>query len=185
MNWKKIRSKRFPRTGRFASRRSFNLVELSLAVAVVAVGVVSVFGILPHLLQSSRQASEFSAIALDVQLFMENETHRGMISIADLENTAYFPTVAIPSSQNVRSASFNAQRSISSWPATNAAYSMDNDPPGALPWTNYYGNTALPQRPILNTVFITYRWGNTNSPTDAQTFTFITEAAATEGFLTP
>ena len=183
MNWKKIRSERFLRTGRFASRHSFNLVELSLAVAVVAVGVVSVFGILPHLLQSSRQASEFSAIALDVQLFMENETHRGMISIADLENTAYFPTVAIPSSQNVRSASFNAQRSISSWPATNADYSTDNDPHGALPDTNFYGNAAF--RPILKTVFITYRWGNTNSATDAQTFTFITEAAATEGFLSP
>ena len=167
---------RFARMRRFASRWSFNLVELSLSIAVVAVGIGSVFGILPHLLKSSRQAADYSALSLDIQQFMEDPNHRGLVTIVDLENTVFYPTTTSPTNAQVISGAFLASRSISSWTATNADYSL-------TPGTNYYENVG--NRPLLKTVFITYRWGNTNNVTNQQTYTFITETAATEDFLTP
>jgi hypothetical protein len=161
---------------RFASCLSFNLVELSLAVAVVAVGVVSVFGILPHLLQSSRQAADYSALSLDIQPFMDDPNHRGMVTIPDLENAGFLPDVTSPSNTVVQSGSFIASRSISSYQATNADYTLTST-------TNFYKNPG--NRPLLKTVFITYRWGNTNNMTNQQSYTFITETACTEEILTP
>lgn len=172
----KIRSARFDPMRRLASRLSFNLVELSLAVAVVAVGVVSVFGILPHLLQSSRQAADYSALSLDVQQFMEDPNHRGLVTLADLEYDGFFPDVSAPTNATVQNGSFVASRSISSWQATNADYTLTSP-------ANYYQNAG--NRPLLKTIFITYRWGNTNNLTNQQSYTFITETAATEEFLTP
>ena len=163
---------------RLVSTQSFNLVELSLSVAVVAVGVVSVFGILPHLLQSSRQATEFSAIALDLQQFMDDPDHRGVITLGDLNNTAIFPTSLAPVKTNVQSQSFRAERSMSCWPATNADFSIILPTPANV-YTNGFGKDTL------KTVFITYRWGNTNNLTNMNTYTFITETTATQDILSP
>ena len=170
-------SKQFPRTGRLASRRSFNLVELSLAIAVVAVGVVSVFGILPHLLQSSRLAADFSAISLDVQRVMEDQNHRGMITLDELADTNLFPDPGAPKNTAASSMSFQGKLSECAMPATNADFSV------AAGLTNYFDRGA--NRYLLKTVIMTYNWGATESVSNRNTYTFITETAVTQGFLSP
>ena len=154
----------------------FNLVELSLAVAVVAVGVVSVFGILPHLIKSSRQALEYSAITVRVQNVMDDPGHRGLITFTNMMDSAVFPTITAPAVTTIYEPGFEAVQSISSWNATNADYSIVGN-------TNYYKSTG--GKPLLKTVFITYRWGQTNSAANVQSYTFITETAVTEQVLTP
>ena len=170
-------SKRFPRTGRLASRRSFNLVELSLAIAVVAVGVVSVFGILPHLLQSSRLAADFSAISLDVQRVLEDQNHRGMITLYELADTSLFPDPGAPRYITNNYQSFKGKRYECAMPATNADFSM------AAANTNFFDRGS--GRYLLKTVFMTYNWGATESASNRNTYTFITETAVTQGFLSP
>ncbi len=153
---------------KFSSRGSFNLVELSLAVAVTAIGIVSVFGILPHLLKSSRQAVEFSAITMDVQDFVDDPSHRGMLQPSDLTNESYFPTPPNSYRENVKQPGFEGQFTYTALQSTNA----DTTVFGYKCYTNFQG------RPILKTLYMTYCWGATNNVTNVQRYTFITEACA-------
>lgn len=168
--------KRLPWLTLFRRRDSFNLVELSLAVAVVAVGVISVFGILPHLLKSSRQAVEYSAISMQVQNIVDDPSHRGYITYANITNTALFPTITAPLRTNYSDGSFNCIQELSSWASTNADVALTG---GKSLYTNRNG------KPSLKTLFIKYRWGNTNSATDENSFIFVTETAVTQDFMGP
>lgn len=165
-----MKTQNFPRTSarRFHSPASFNLVELSLAVAVVAVGVVSVFGILPHILKNSRQAVENSAITLLIQNEMDEVGTRGRIS--NLANTVYFPTTN--QTMQVTDGGFIANQTIYTMLATNADSTFGGSP-------QVYQTSSGKQ--LLRTCYFTYTWGNTNSA-NATVFTFITECALTEGF---
>jgi E3 ubiquitin-protein ligase DOA10 len=158
---------------RFRSRASFNLVELSLAVAVVAIGIVSVFGILPHLLRSSRQAVEYDAITLDIQNFVDDPAHRGQVTLYDLTRVTpssdAFPDVSNPYREPIFRPGFEGQLTYATIIATNADVAE-------LPYKAY---TNQEGSPLLRTIYMSYTWGNTNNPTNMQRFTFVTEVAST------
>jgi hypothetical protein len=163
---------------RFGCERSFNLVELSLAVATVAIGIISVFGILPHIIKSSRQAVDFDMISLDVQDFVDDPSHRWYITSNRLMNTATtnFPNLSSPYKDTVQNSGFEAQIIYGCVVPTNAYYTY-KDTPDYLGYGTYTNKAG---HPLLKTLYITYVWGATNNPTNAQRFTFITEICATD-----
>lgn len=163
----------------FHSKESFNLVELSLAIAVVAIGVVSVFGIFPHILKSSRQAIEYSTISQMVQTDFDTNGWRFPPSPATLSSNNIFPPYPPTQPTTVTNVNFGAQRYIYSFPASNACFSQSLTDP--RPYQNSSGIT----RPLLKTLYITYNWGNTNNSSNVCSFTFVTEIAATKNISQP
>lgn len=160
----------------FRSRRSFNLVELSLAVAVTAIGIVSVFGILPHLMKASRQAVDYNAITIDVQDFIDDPSHRGPLNPTNLQSLTYFPAVSAPVQLSIESDNLRYLFSYGSHTATNADTTYSTE-------LKQYTNEL--NEPLLKTLYITYVWGNTNNTNIRQSYTFITETCASRVKLNP
>jgi hypothetical protein len=160
----------------FRSRRGFNLVELALATAVTAIGIVSVFGILPHLMKASRQAVDYNAITIDIQDFIDDPSHRGTLTTTNLQNTTYFPTLASPYVASIESDNLRYIFTFATHTATNADTSYSSD---LTQYTNELGH------PMLKTLYITYTWGNTNNAATRQSYTFISETCASRVRLNP
>ncbi|MDD2706516.1 MAG: hypothetical protein PHV34_00790 [Verrucomicrobiae bacterium] len=133
------------------------MIEISLALAVIGIGLVSVIGVMPHLLNSSRQSVEASEVALAAQGFIDAD-YSGAITPSELADyTGVFET------NIAASLSFSASNSVAYVTATNGANTAEYSSGG---------------NPLLKTVIITYAW-----PPNAkkrQVFTFITEVAATK-----
>ena len=141
---------------------SFNLVELSLAVAIVAIGILSVFGILPHVIRSSRKAVEYSALSMLIHDQVEDPSHWGSITPAELNVVADFPTA--DTSSTFSNISFQAVQHFITAPVSNGTGTI---------YPNSGGN------PIIRRLYFTYTWGAGNR------YTFATEIAANTNIALP
>ncbi len=135
----------------------FTLVEISLSLAIIAFALVTMLGLMPSMLNSSRQSIDYSEIALNVQSFFE--TNYANSSAGTL------PAVGSQSSL-VTNTTFRGDLIVSY---------KDGEDSSSI---NSIAIVDSNGKPLLTTVQVTYKW-----PPGAkhpQTYTFTTEVAATK-----
>ena len=136
-----------------------------MALAVMGIGILAIVGVMPHLMNASRQSIEYTEVALVAQDIIERD-YRPTMTPVDLATTAY--TSARADSTNTLS--FNADFTYNYTLATNAFGTN-----GATAFAFQTG-AASGNKPLLKTVQITYSWPK--GAKNPQRFTFITELAA-------
>lgn len=139
----------------FRATDGFNMIEVALALAIIAIGLIPIIGLMPSLLNSSRQSVDSSEVALAAQDYVE----RMNLYQLNPDKLALMP---VKSSTQVKTSSFQANVLTTS--------DISINPSDGQKYTDASGG------PLLKTVWITYSW-----PIGAakpQTFTFVTEIAA-------
>jgi Tfp pilus assembly protein PilV len=149
-------------------RRSaaFSMIEISVAMVVVGVGIVSLLGVMPLLLRSDRAAIEYTDVAMAAQDYIETRQY-----------TLYTPNDLDAQVSNTNflfnsGAGFFATNVTTSTVSSNTLYTREFQ----LSVT-YPDGTAHPTQPLLKTMRVIYAW-----PPKAvlkQTNIFMTEVAAT------
>jgi len=148
------------------------MVEIALSLAIIGFGLAAVMGVLPTLMNTSRQAIESTEVALAAQDYVE-EDYGANFTVADLA----LPSKTDPATDSVATNGFAANIAIAYSPATNAFGT--NEFSGPLEFCV----KGDPGQPLLKTIQITYSWPPGSAK--PQTFTFITEVAATRDIPLP
>lgn len=168
------------------------MVEIALSIAIMAVGIVAVLGIMPTLLRSNRQALEFSNVAIIGQIDMDGhntvlDTPDGLMLQVQNDNIGrdskgrdkgratndYF--IASLSVTNFTSRYFETNDDLVKQKIYTRPYSIKDVNP------NFFDpNTNVP---FLVTRRVTYSWGGSNQT--SQHFTFYTEQAAKFNIVLP
>jgi type II secretory pathway pseudopilin PulG len=149
-------------------KAAFSLIEIALSIAIIAIGLVAILGVMPSLLTSSRGAVENTEIAMAAQNSVDMDF--AAWRTPDDLNLRYRPGDS-PLGDNVKElyvgSSLKASNYISYVTATNI---LANKEFKEL-------NGAAAGNPLLRTVLYTYTWPP--GSTRPQTFTFVTEICAT------
>lgn len=138
------------------------MIEIALSLAIIGFGLVAVLGVMPTLMTASRQAIDYTEVALAAQDFIEYD-FTGNFTPTSLAAATSTSPVATAST----GISFKADAVVFYGPATNVFS------------TNQFNETVsgTPGQPLLRTVRLEYKWPR--GALRPQRFTFITEVAAT------
>jgi uncharacterized protein (TIGR02598 family) len=80
-----------------ANCRGFTLIEVSLAVAVCAIGLIAILSLFPHALQSARDAGDNTLVATMVEKLFNGLRTNAYSTVAALPNsTLYFDQAGFP-----------------------------------------------------------------------------------------
>jgi prepilin-type N-terminal cleavage/methylation domain-containing protein len=143
------------------SNHGLTMIEMSISLAIVGVGLLAIIGVMTPLLNTSRSAVDASEVAFAAQGYIEKDFGNNL----EPDDIVKVPSVT---TTNIDSSSFHAVACSSYLVATNAA------------GVSY--ETTGPDQRLLTTQIITFSFprpppGATNSV--FQTYTFVTEVAAT------
>jgi type II secretory pathway pseudopilin PulG len=168
-----------------AAERGLTMVEISVSLAIVGMGLLAIIGVMPAILAVSRSAVEASECAIAAQTYYEEDF------ATLLEPIDIWPNVAPPSSDTetnitltasstpkwVDRPSFKAGVTISYITSSNAfgkAYApIDHTEHDKIP-------KPLPDERLLVTKIITISYPPPASAKKYQTYSFVTEMAATD-----
>jgi type II secretory pathway pseudopilin PulG len=142
-------------------RAAFSLIEIALSIAIIAIGLVAILGVMPSLLTSSRGAVENTEIAMAAQnsVDMDFAAWRTPNNLAnDYNSTKNVSELYVGSS-------LKASNYISYVTATNVLRGRE------------FSEKDGTGNPLLRTILYTYTWPP--GATRPQTFTFVTEICAT------
>jgi type II secretory pathway pseudopilin PulG len=159
------------RIGILSSQNAFSMVEIALAISIMAIGIVSILGIMPTLLKSNRQAIDASRVAIIAQRRMDGEDTSN-----DKPKDLYDQLQKAPTTTNeTYDAFYVAARTF----VTNSfEVDLETNPsnPVAKEYNLKLNNPLAPNYPLLITKVVTYSWPPNSSK--AQSYSFYTEYAA-------
>jgi len=150
----------------------FTMIEIALAISIMAIGLVAILGIMPALLHSNRHAIESSKVAMIAQSKMDelnaaNDTPAGLAA-------AYDETYTL-SNESLTNDTFVVQCLVTNW----VSHSINPTNGVLIPYRhNEYNTTLGITDPILIMTRVTYSWPPNADPKFQQTFTFYTERVA-------